>query len=259
MRKLHCGYQGVILYLDLVMVLVFLLQSPEDGNGLCRCRFVHHHHLEPSFQGLVRLEVFLVFVKRGGPDGPQFTSRKSRFEDIGCIHGSRCTSCAYQSVDFIYEKNDFPVAVDDFLDYTFKPFLKFSLIFRTRYKCTQIQRIDFLVFKVFRDIAIHDVLGNAFRNGRLSHTRLTYQYRVVLGPSAQNLKDTPDFLISSDDRVKLSLRCLLIQVDSELFQIFKFIVFHIFFSFYHSISICSAGTQPQVCRNAATTSEYNLQ
>ena len=162
-------------------------------------------------------------------------------------------------MDFIYEKNDFPVAVDDFLNDTFKPFLKFSLIFRTRYKCTQIKRVDFLAFKVFRNIAVHYVLGNAFGNGRFSHTRLTYQYRVVLGPSAQNLKDTPDFLISSDDRVKLSLRCLLIQVDSELFQIFKFIVFHIFFSFYHSISICSAGTQPQVFRNAATTSEYNLQ
>ncbi len=46
----------------MVMGLVFLLDSPEDGDGIQRIRFIDHHRLEPPFERLVLLEIFLVFL-----------------------------------------------------------------------------------------------------------------------------------------------------------------------------------------------------
>ena len=44
----------------------------------------------------------------------------------------------------VYEQYDLTVAVHHFLHYPLKPFLELSLILGTRYKRTQIKRIDLL-------------------------------------------------------------------------------------------------------------------
>ena len=126
----------------------------------------------------------------------------------------------------IYEQDNLPVAVDNLLYHAFQPFLELSLVFCTGNQCPQVQRIDLLCLEVLRNVAVHDVLRDTFRNSGFPDSRLPDQDRIVLRPPAQDLEDTPDLLIPADDRVQLALRRPLVQVDGEFFKKFKFIVFH---------------------------------
>ena len=72
------GDERIVLDAHAVVVLVFLLQAAQDGNGLGGRRLVHHHLLETALQGLVLLEVLLVLVQGGGADGAQFPARERR-------------------------------------------------------------------------------------------------------------------------------------------------------------------------------------
>ena len=121
------------------MVLVFLFQTSQYGNGFCRCRLIHHHHLESSFKRLVRFEVFLILIQRSGTDSPQFATGQCRFEDVGRIHRSGSPAGADKCMDFINEQNYLPLTVHYILYHAFKPFLEFTLIFGACYKRTHIQ------------------------------------------------------------------------------------------------------------------------
>ena len=115
----------------------------------------------------------------------------------------------------IYEKNDLAVAVHDFLDHTLEPFLELALILGARDEGTQVEGIYLLGLQVLRDLAVNNLLRDTFRNGRLAHARFSDQYRVVLRPSAQYLQHTPDFVIPTDDRIKLSGSRPFIKVDCK--------------------------------------------
>ncbi len=61
------------------------------------------------------------------------------------------------------------------------------------------------MLQAFRHIAIDNPLGQAFHNGGFANARFADQGRVILGPARQDLDDPPDFFITPDDRVHLSL------------------------------------------------------
>ena len=144
MGKLYGRNQGIILDTHLVVVFIPFLQTSHDGYGFCRGRLVHHHHLEPPFESLVRLEIFLVFVQSSRTDSPQLTTSQCRLQDVGCIHRPGCPAGPDKRMDLIYEQYDLPVAVHDLFHDTFQPFLELSLIFRTRNQSAEIERIYFL-------------------------------------------------------------------------------------------------------------------
>ena len=224
-RQVHCRDQRVVLDPDPVVVLVFLLQAPQDGDRLSRGGLVDQHHLEPALQRLVRLEVLLVLVVRRGADGPQLAPRQGRFQDVGRIHCARRPACAHQGVDLIDEEDDLAGAVDDFLHDALQPLLEFTLVLRACDQRTHVQGIDLLALEVLGDIAVHDLLGDPFRDRRLADTRLTDQDRVVLGPPAQDLQHAPDLVVTSDDGVEPAAGSLFVQVDGELVQEFQFVLF----------------------------------
>ena len=118
-------------------------------------------------------------------------------------------------MDLIDEKDYLPIAVDHFLDDAFQTLLKLSLIFRTRYKCPKIKRIYLAALKVLRNISVDYLLGDTFRYSRLSDSRLSHQYRIVLRSSAENLQHPADLFVTPDHRIELALRRPLIEIDSE--------------------------------------------
>ena len=61
-------------------------------------------------------------------------------------------------------------------------------------------------------------MGQALDDGRLAHSRLTYQDRIVLGPSRQDLDGRLYLLCPADDRVKLADAGHLGQIAGELVQ-----------------------------------------
>ena len=56
-----------------------------------------------------------------------------------------------------------------------------------------------------RDVAVDDLLGQAFHDGRLADTRLADEHRVVLGAAREHLDDAADLLVAADDRIELAL------------------------------------------------------
>ena len=71
LAQLHRGDDGIILDAHLVVILVALFQTSQDGNGALLVGFVDHNDLEAAFEGFVLLEVFLVLVECRGTDAAQ--------------------------------------------------------------------------------------------------------------------------------------------------------------------------------------------
>ena len=113
---------------------------------------------------------------------------------------------------FIYEEDNLSVAVHDFFDHSLETFLKFALILGARDKRTHVKGEDLAVLEVLRHLSVDDLCGDAFGNCRLSHTRLTYENRIVLRAPAQNLQHAADLLISTDHRIEFSVCRSLIEV-----------------------------------------------
>ena len=217
-----------------MVVLITLLQTTHYGNGSCRRGLVHHDHLEATLQRLVRLEIFLIFVEGCGTYCPEFPSRQCRLEDIGCIHCTGSPASPDQRMYLIDEKNHLSITVHNFLDHSFETFLELSLILGSSDQGTKVKRIYLSALEIFRHIPVYDLLGDSFRNRSLSDSRLTHQYRIILGSPAENLQYSSYLLISSDDGIQLPLRRSLIEVDGKPAQVFKSVFCHNLSSIFYS-------------------------
>ena len=85
-RQLYRRDDGVIVDMHLVVVLVLLLQTTEDGNRLRGSRLVHHDHLETALKSLVLLEILAVLLDSRRADGPKLSTGQGRLQDIGSVH-----------------------------------------------------------------------------------------------------------------------------------------------------------------------------
>ena len=69
--------------------------------------------------------------------------------------------------------------------------------------------------------------ANPFGDGGLAHTRLADQQRIVLAPAAQDLNDTLDLVLATNQRIDLAVARELVEVLGELVdgRTFAFAVF----------------------------------
>src|SRR5690606_21482160 len=68
------------------------------------------------------------------------------------------------------------------------------------------------------DIAVGDPACQPFDDGGLADTRFSYQDRVVLRTSGQDLDDAANLVIPADHRVELALAGLIGQISTVLLQ-----------------------------------------
>ena len=188
-----------------MVVLIALLQSTQDRDGVDLVWLVDHNGLEAALQCLILLKVLLILVECRGTDGTQFTTGQSRLEDVGGIHGTLTTSGTHQCVDLIDEENDVALSIGHLFDDTLQSFLKLTFVFCTGDQGTHVERVELFVLQILRYITAHDALGEALDNSRFTCTRLTDQNRIVLGTARKNLQHTANLLITSDDRVEFAL------------------------------------------------------
>ena len=201
-----------------MVVLIALLQSTQDTDGVGHTRLVHHHGLEPAFQSFVLLKIFLVFVEGGGTDTPQFSSGQCWLQDVGGIHGALTFARTHQGVDFIDEEDNVALALRHLVDHAFQTLLKLTLILRTGNQGAHVERIELLVLQVFRHIATQNPVGKAFHDGGLTGSWLTNQDWVVFCTAAQNLKHTPDLIVTPNHWVELAAAGGVDQVDGVFRQ-----------------------------------------
>ena len=92
----------------------------------------------------------------------------------------------------------------ELLEYGLEPLLKVSAVFGTRQERAHIERIDRSLFENLRHVAFGDAPGQPFSNGRLAHTGLSHQKRVVFSAAAEGLNDPLNLLLASDEGIDLA-------------------------------------------------------
>ena len=183
LRQRYGRNAGIILNTNPVVVLILLLQSPEDGDCRQFVRLIDHHYLETTLKGLVLLEILLIFVQRRSTNGTQLTTCEGRLQEVCGIHRAFSTASTHEGVNLVDKEDYLTLRLDDGIDDTLQTLLELTLVLGTSHEGTHIEGVYLLFLKVLRHVTTHDTLCQTFGNGCLTSTRLTYQNRVVLGTS----------------------------------------------------------------------------
>jgi len=216
--EFHGGDDGLVQNAHLVVRFVALAQAAEDGYGVLRVRFVHHHLLEAALEGLVPFEELLVLVERGGADGTEFAPGECRFQDVGGVHRALAAARAHEGVYFVYEEDDVAIAAGNLLDHGLEAFLELALVLCPGDQRAHVEGEDGLGLQVLGRVSLDDAVGDALGDGGFAHARLADQYGVVLRPAGEDLHHAADFLVPADDGVELPGFGVLVQVAGVLAQ-----------------------------------------
>ena len=85
------------------MDFVAFLEAAQDGDGVIDPGFIDQHLLKAALQGGVLLDIFTVFVQRGGADTMQFAARQGGFEHIAGVHCALGLAGPHHGMDFVNE------------------------------------------------------------------------------------------------------------------------------------------------------------
>ncbi len=217
-REFGGGDDGLIFDTHAVVHLVALLQATKDGDGVGHRRFVDEHALESALEGLVLLEIFLVFGEGGGTDGAQLATSQGGLEDVGGVHGALAAAGANEGVNLIDEEDDFAVGLVDFADDALQSLFELAFVLGAGNQGAHVEAVDGLAPQVFGDIPADDTLCQSFGNGGLTDTGFADEDGVVLGAAAEDLQHAADLLVAPDDGVELAGLGQLVEVLGVLVQ-----------------------------------------
>ena len=200
---MYSGIQRIVCNLHLMMLFIIWTQTSKNLQSFFFCRFIYCHRLETAFQSGIFLNIFTIFRNRSSTNDLYLTSRQRRFQDIGSVHGSLCSSGTDDRMQFINKKKNARM-IHDLGNDLFDPFFKLSAVFASRYHTGQIQHQYPFARNRFRHCTLHDPLGQSLHNGCFAHTGFTDQAGIVFGPSAQDLNNTADLGLTTDHRIQFT-------------------------------------------------------
>ena len=213
-----------------VMDLVALLQAAQDRDGRLHRRLVDHHFLETPLERRILFDIFTVFIERGGTDAMQFASGERRLQHVTRVHRTFGLAGADHRMHLVDEDDGAALVRRDVLQHRLETLLEFAAIFGAGEQRRHVERQHALVFQCFRHFTVDDALRQTFDNRRLADPRFADQHRIVLGAPLQDLDRAPDFVVATDDRVKLAFARPRRQVDRVLVErlplAFGFLVIH---------------------------------
>ena len=213
-RRHQCGVSDP----DLVMRFVFVLKPPEDRNRIGNGRLFDVDRLKAAGQGGVLLDVFFIFVERGGADAVQFAARQRGLKQVRGIHGAVGLAGADQGVHLVDKQNVGACRGGHFLQHGLEALLELAAIFGARDQRAKIEREEFLVVQALRHVAVDDAQREPLDDRGLADARLADQHRIVLGPARQHLDGSADFLIAPNHRIKLAVAGSLGQIARIFLQ-----------------------------------------
>ena len=202
-RKSGRGYDGGVLDAHIVVGLVPLFETAQNGDGVFYCWLAYKDDLKTALQGGIFLDVFAIFIESGRADGPQLTSRQGRFQHVGSVDGAFGCACPYQGVQFVDEEDDAAMRFLNILEHGLEPVFELAAIFRACQHGAQVKRDNALVTQQLGDVAGDDPARQTLNDGGLAHSRLADQYRIVLGPARQHLDHAANLFIPPDHRIQL--------------------------------------------------------
>mmetsp|Transcript_25207 Transcript_25207/g.49241 ORF Transcript_25207/g.49241 Transcript_25207/m.49241 type:complete len:354 (-) Transcript_25207:1153-2214(-) len=131
-RELGSGHEGRVHDTDSVMDLISLLETSENRGSGIDGGLVDHHSLEPSFQGLVLLNVLTVFVHSRRTNAPKLSPCKERLQKVSCIQGSLSScACPHHCVNFINKHHNVSRCILYLLQHCLQSLLKFTPVLCT--------------------------------------------------------------------------------------------------------------------------------
>ncbi len=218
MRKSRGRDDGRIFDAHAVMHFILFFQPAQNRNRVFHVRLAHENDLEAAFERRIFLDVLAIFVERGGADGAQLSASQRRLQHVRGVDRAFGGARADQCVQLVDEEDDLSLRVFDFFQHGLQPIFKFAAIFRAREHGSQIERHDALVLQHFRHIAGDDALRQAFDDGRLPHSRLADQHRIIFRAPRKHLHHAANFFIAADDRIEFAAASLLVQVAGIAFE-----------------------------------------
>src|SRR3546814_6586348 len=87
-----------------------------------------------------------------------------------------------------------------------------------RQQHAHVERIDDGLQEHLRNIALDDLAGQPFGDGRLADARIADIERIVLRAAAEDLDGALHLLAATDQRIDLSVAGLLVQIHAELLE-----------------------------------------
>ena len=120
--------QRAVLDLDAVEHLVPLFQAAQDGDGVLHRRLIDHDGLEAALEGGVFLDIFAVFVQRGGADAVQLAAGQHGFEQVAGVHGAVGLARADDGVQLVNKEDDLALALFDFVEHALQALLKLAAV-----------------------------------------------------------------------------------------------------------------------------------
>ena len=186
------------------MLLVFLLQATQDRDRVLDSRFVHHHWLEPTGKGCIFFHMLPVFIERRGTHAVQLAASKRRLQQVGGIHRPIRLPCTHQRMHFVNEQDDLAVVGLHLVQHSLQPLFEFTAIFCTGNQRAHVERHQLLVLEALGHVTIDDTQRQSFGDCGLANAGLTDQNRIVLRPTRQNLDRAADFIITTDNGIKLA-------------------------------------------------------
>ncbi len=196
------------------MLLVIGLEAHEDFHRIFQRWFLHIDLLEPAYQRPILLEVIAVFLVGGRPDAAQFTAGQCRLQQVRRIHGPTGGGTGTDHRMNLIDEQHGLINLFQFGDNRFQAFLEVTAIPGTGKQRAHIEREDGGFTQHLGHIALDDTPGETFRNGGFTHAGITDIKRVVLGATAQDLDRTLDLMLTTDQRIDLAARGLLVEVDA---------------------------------------------
>ena len=203
--ELHRRDQGVVGDPHPVVDLVPLLESPENGDGVLHRRWCHEHGLEAPLQGRVLLDVLPVLVEGGGAHHPELAPGQGRLQHVAGVDGPLGGTGPHHGVELVQEDDVPAVGLGDLLQHRLEALFELAAVLGAGEHGGDVEGHQLLVREGRRHVPVDDALGQAFHDGGLPDSGLPDQDRVVLRAAGQDLHDTPDLVVSTDDGIELAL------------------------------------------------------
>src|SRR5690606_4808051 len=217
-RQLSRRTQGFVAVLDMVMLLETRLQAAQDAHRILDRRLNHIDLLEAPRQGTILLENPTKLLKGRRTNAANLTRGQQRLEQVGGIHDTpgRGTS-TNDGVDLVDEQDGL-WALAQLVEQGLEALLEVTTVLGARQQSAEIKGINHAVSQQVRHLTIDNALGQAFGDGRLTHTGLSHQQWVVLTPTRQDLRYALHFRLTANQRINPPLTRLLIEVGRIGFQ-----------------------------------------
>ena len=204
LRKHRRRDDGGVLDAHAVMHFVAFFQAAQNRDGIFHGRLADHHRLEAALERRILLDIFAVFVQRGGADRAQLAASQRGLQHVRGVHRAFGRARADQGVQFVDEKNDLAVGFGNFLQHSLQTVFEFAAIFRAGDERCQVERHQALRLQNLGNVSCNDSLREAFGNCGFAHAGFADQHGIILRAPGENLHHAADFFVAADHGIELA-------------------------------------------------------